>query len=145
VLGTQAHPHAPTPPHRYIEGLIEQEVASGIPTSKVLVAGFSQGGAVSLLMLRSQHQLAGVIGLSTYLPLREEPPIISEANKQTPVLMCHGDTDQVVAYNYGKQSYEKLQEAGCAVQFKTYPGMGHSACPQELEELKKFITEKLSS
>lgn len=56
-----------------------------------------QGGAIALLSLRSATKLAGVIGLSTYLPLRAEQPVLSDANKQTPVLMCHGSADMVVS------------------------------------------------
>ena len=84
-----------------MEGLIQTELEAGVPAGKILVAGFSQGGAVALLMLRSELQLAGVAALSTYLPLREEPGVVSAANKQVPVLMCHGDADHVVQYAFG--------------------------------------------
>lgn len=80
----------------FIEGLIKAEEAEGIPSKRVLIAGFSQGGAVSLLMLRSKVKLAAVLGMSTWLPLANEQPILSSENQQTPVLMCHGNADQVV-------------------------------------------------
>jgi len=73
-------------------------VAQGIPSDRIVVAGFSQGGAVALLMLRSDKKLAGVVGLSTYLPLREEEGAISKANEGTPVLQAHGDQDPVVSH-----------------------------------------------
>lgn len=80
----------------FVEGLIKAEESSGIPSNRTLIAGFSQGGAVSLLMLRSQIKLAAVLAMSTWLPLADEQPILSSENKQTPVLMCHGNIDQVV-------------------------------------------------
>ena len=80
----------------FVEGLIKAEEAEGIPSNRVLIAGFSQGGAVSLLMLRSKVRLAAVLAMSTWLPLANQQPILSTENQQTPVLMCHGNADQVV-------------------------------------------------
>lgn len=79
-----------------MEQLIEAEERAGIPSSRIIVGGFSQGGAVALLMLRSHKKLAGVVGLSTYLALTDEEPLVSEANKETPLLQAHGDADPVV-------------------------------------------------
>eukprot|EP00877_Chromochloris_zofingiensis_P014740 jgi/Chrzof1/951/Cz01g34270.t1 len=93
---------------RYIESLVEAEMASGVPSSRVIVAGFSQGGAVALLMLRSHHKLAGIAGLSTYLPLRNEQPVIADANKDTPVFLAHGDQDYTV-----RQHSVRLQHNAC--------------------------------
>ncbi|PRW33175.1 acyl- thioesterase 1 [Chlorella sorokiniana] len=124
---------------RYIDELIEQEVAGGIPSESIVVGGFSQGGAMALMSLRSKHKLAGIVGLSCYLPLLEEKPIVSEENKDTPVLMCHGDCDQVVNYDFGKRSYEELQKEGVKVDFKTYQFMGHEACGEELMEMRDFL------
>eukprot|EP00882_Tetradesmus_deserticola_P007621 GHRQ01008026.1.p1 GENE.GHRQ01008026.1~~GHRQ01008026.1.p1 ORF type:complete len:324 (+),score=76.17 GHRQ01008026.1:399-1370(+) len=110
---------------RYIEELIEKEVAGGVPSERVVVAGFSQGGAVALMALRSQHKLAGVIGLSTYLPLRKEPPLVSDANMQTPIFQAHGDQDYTVGYQFGVTTYNLLKELGANITFKTYNGMAH--------------------
>ncbi len=82
---------------RNLESLVQAEVAHGIPSKRVLIAGFSQGGAVTLLMLRSRMQVAAVLGMSTWLPLADEQPLISAENQNTPVLMCHGNADQVVS------------------------------------------------
>ncbi|GAX75460.1 hypothetical protein CEUSTIGMA_g2903.t1 [Chlamydomonas eustigma] len=128
---------------RYVEELISKEVAAGIPSNRVVVAGFSQGGAIALLMLRSHLKLAGVVGLSTYLPLRDQSPVVSEANLHTPVLMCHGDSDMVVRHEYGRQSFDQLQKLGVPADFKTYGGMGHSACPAELREFVEFLKRQL--
>ena len=84
-------------PCSFIEGLIKAEEAEGIPNNRVLLAGFSQGGAVALLMLRSQIRLAAILAMSTWLPLANEQPILSSEAQQTPVLMCHGNADQVVS------------------------------------------------
>eukprot|EP00879_Flechtneria_rotunda_P008474 GHRR01008878.1.p1 GENE.GHRR01008878.1~~GHRR01008878.1.p1 ORF type:complete len:307 (+),score=60.50 GHRR01008878.1:92-922(+) len=128
---------------RYIEELISSEVAAGIPSNRVVVAGFSQGGAVALLMLRSAHKLAGVVGLSTYLPLRKEAPIISDANKSTPIFQAHGDADNTVQYEFGVRTYNMLKEAGADVAFKTYNGMGHGASPQEISDIQSFLKRVL--
>lgn len=82
---------------RNLESLVQAEVAQGIDSKRVLIAGFSQGGAVSLLMLRSRLQVAAVLAMSTWLPLAEEKPLVSAQNQQTPVLMCHGNKDGVVS------------------------------------------------
>lgn len=81
---------------RNLESLIEAEISQGIASKRVLIAGFSQGGAVSMLMLRSRMQVAAVLGMSTWLPLADEAPIVSAENQNTPVLMCHGNQDGVV-------------------------------------------------
>eukprot|EP00884_Botryococcus_braunii_P017011 jgi/Botrbrau1/3994/Bobra.0016s0007.2 len=81
---------------RYIESLVQQQIDSGIPSNRIVIAGFSQGGAVALMMLRSNITFGGIAALSGYLPLTRVEPVVSEANKNTPVAMFHGDADQVV-------------------------------------------------
>ena len=127
---------------RYLEELIAAEVAAGIPSDRVVVAGFSQGGAIALMMLRSSMKLGAVVGLSTYLPLRDQEPV-SEANRGTPVLLCHGDKDQVVAYEFGRSSDAVLRNLGMSTEFNTYQGMGHSACQAELKDFKEFVIKHL--
>lgn len=78
------------------------------------------------------------------MPLHDKPPIVSEANAQTPVFMAHGDADNIVQYQYGQASFEELKGAGAQVEFKTYHGMGHSACPQELADLARFLQSVLA-
>lgn len=110
---------------RYLDGLIAKEVEAGVPSTSVLVGGFSQGAATALLALRGGAELAGIAALSGYLPLHSHPPgVVSEANRGTPVFMAHGDSDQVVAFKYGSESAAWLKEAGVAVDFRTYMGMG---------------------
>lgn len=128
---------------RYIEELIDKEIAGGLPSERVVVAGFSQGGAVALMALRSEHKLAGVIGLSTYLPLRKEPPLVSEANMKTPIFQAHGDADYTVEYKFGVNTYNMLKELGANITFKTYNGMAHGAVPQEIADVGAFLKKVL--
>ncbi|KAK9815805.1 hypothetical protein WJX72_009810 [[Myrmecia] bisecta] len=124
---------------RYMEALIQAEASEGIQSDRIVMGGFSQGGAVACMMLRSDLQLAAVVGLSTYMPLATEPPIVSQANARTPIFLGHGDADQVVRYEFGKETLEELQAVNANVEFKTYRGMGHSAVPEELRDLQQFL------
>ncbi|OTB02860.1 hypothetical protein M426DRAFT_322282 [Hypoxylon sp. CI-4A] len=131
----------------YFNGLIQAEIDSGIPSNRIVLGGFSQGGAISLFSgLTSKVKLAGIIGLSSYLPL--DPKFAefvkeNDNNHQTPILMCHGDEDQVVPTNFGKLSYEELKRQGFDVTMKIYPGMPHSACLEELDEVEGFLRARL--
>eukprot|EP00798_Chlamydomonas_sp_ICE-L_P000530 gene529-1942_t len=127
----------------YVEELVSAEVALGIPTHKIVIAGFSQGAATSLLMLRSSMQFAGIVAMSGYLILKDKGTIVSEENKATPILVCHGDADQVVTFKYGLATKAKLESLGASVTFKSYSGMGHSACPPELQDIKEFLQARL--
>ncbi|RKP11177.1 Phospholipase/carboxylesterase/thioesterase [Thamnocephalis sphaerospora] len=126
-----------------ISHMIRDEVHAGIPSNRIVVGGFSQGGAMSLLCgLSSEHKLAGIVNLSGYLPLRTKIfAMASEANKKTPLLMAHGDADEVVAYKFSTLSAQTLQKAGYPVTFKAYGGMGHATCPQEIGDLLRFLNE----
>lgn len=130
---------------RYVETLIKAEVDLGIPSDKIVVGGFSQGGAVALMMLRSDYALGGIVALSGYLPLREAPGVVSKANAKTPVFMGHGNADQTVDYHFGLNSSEALKSIHqVSVEFKTYNGMGHSSCPQELQDVTAFLARRLN-
>lgn len=128
---------------RYVQQLIAEQGEKGIPPERIVIAGFSQGGSVTLYCLRSDTKMAGFVGMSTYLSLHTKTPVISAANKDTPIFMAHGDADQVVAYRYGKASYEQLKQEGAKVEFNTYHGMGHSATPKELEDVRRFLATVL--
>ncbi|CAO3629971.1 unnamed protein product [Cunninghamella echinulata] len=125
--------------------IIRQEVENGIPSERIIVGGFSQGGVMSLLTgLTSEYKFGGVIGCSCWLALAEKMKTMgSEANKKTPVLMCHGTVDNVVQYQFGKESSEALKNYGYDVTFKSYPGLAHSASPQELRDISDFIKARL--
>lgn len=110
---------------QYIHDLIKEEVSSGIPTERIVIGGFSQGGAMSLFSgLTASTKLAGIVGLSSWLPLSVKfKELVPEANlnKDTPILMCHGDADRLVHTGMGKLSVDLLTEMGYKVTWKTYP------------------------
>ena len=109
----------------YLNGLIQAEIDAGIPSERIVLGGFSQGAAMSLFSaLTGPVKLAGVVGLSSWLPLDSKLSEFlqqSDLNKQTPILMCHGTSDVVVPTDLGKLSYEKLKADGFDVTMKLYP------------------------
>jgi phospholipase/carboxylesterase len=123
-----------------IEQYIAAETAAGIPSGQIVLAGFSQGGAMALHTgLRYPSKLGGVLALSAYLPLPERfLNEAADANKTTPVMMCHGTYDQVIPASAGKQSCEFLKQAGYAVNWHSYP-MQHSVCLEEVEEIGNWL------
>ncbi|KAI8074512.1 Phospholipase/carboxylesterase/thioesterase [Gongronella butleri] len=129
-----------------VNKVIEQELSSGIAPEKIIVGGFSQGGVMALLAgLTSERKLGGIIACSTWLAMADKMKVMgTDANKSTPILMCHGDADDVVKYQFGKESAERLTSYGYKVDFKTYPGMPHSACPEELQAIAAFIKARLA-
>ncbi len=112
--------------------------------SRIVVAGFSQGGAVALTAgLRAPKPLAGVVALSTWLPMAfSYPAALTAGATGTPVLMCHGTQDQVVRTEYGQKSAERLKELGCAVEWRTYR-MAHSAVPEEIQAVAQWLAARL--
>jgi len=129
-----------------LKAMIEEEVKAGIPYEKIMVGGFSQGGAVALhTFITHTHQLGGCIGLSTFLTLHTKfDELKQEANKGTAVFLGHGTDDPVVNFNYGKLTRAKLSEHYSAITWKEYKGLGHSSDPTEMSHVKKFIAEKLT-
>uniref|UniRef100_A0A8D0A377 Acyl-protein thioesterase 1 n=1 Tax=Sander lucioperca TaxID=283035 RepID=A0A8D0A377_SANLU len=131
-----------------IKALIDQEVKNGIPSHRILLGGFSQGGALSLYTaLTTQQKLAGVVALSCWLPLRSSFPQASanSANKDMHVLQCHGDADPLVPFMFGSQTAEKMKSLinPANITFKSYRGLPHSACPEEMVDVKRFIEKQL--
>lgn len=128
--------------------IVEDEMRStGVPSERIIVGGFSQGGAVSLLTgLTSPLQLAGVISLSAYMPIRKHfLDNLGPHAKQTPVFMGHGTVDGVVSYQWGKKSAEALKAAGCNINFQSYGNLDHSCNDFEIEDVKEFIQKILST
>ena len=129
-----------------ITQLIENEITRGIPSHRILLAGFSQGGAIVLhTALRYTKKLAGVMALSTYLPLKNtlENEII-DANKNISIFMAHGIQDDIVNYQYGVQSRILLEQNHCAVEWHDY-AMSHSVCMDEIKDMRKWLIERLSN
>ena len=125
--------------------LIEREVSRGTRHDKIVLAGFSQGGAVALQTgLRHPQKLAGVMALSTYLPLAESfAREATQENRRTPLFMAHGTQDGVVPYAMGLHSKDLLVEQGYDVEWHEYP-MQHSVCLEEIEHIGAWLTKVLA-
>ncbi len=129
---------------RQVEQLIQIETDAGIPTKRIVLAGFSQGGAIALhCVLRHPQSLAGILALSTYLPLADTlPHEAQEANQNTPIFMGHGEMDPIVPMFQGQRSAELLESMGYRVEFHRY-AMPHSVCPQELLDFGGWLATVL--
>lgn len=127
-----------------LKQLCESQEASGIEASRIIVAGFSQGGAIALHCgCRYPKSLAGIMALSTYMPLPQSlTEEISESAIETPVFMAHGRQDDVVAYESGKQSMELLESNNIEVHWHEYD-MGHAVCIEEIQHIRQWLTEVL--
>jgi phospholipase/carboxylesterase len=128
-----------------VEALIARENERGVPTANILLAGFSQGGAIALAAgLRHTDKLGGIIALSTYLPLQEAfATERSAANTHTPVFWGHGTGDPIVPLTRGVASRDLLQSLGYTVSWHTYP-MPHSVCAEEVDDLRSWMTARLA-
>lgn len=127
-----------------IEALIAQEVARGIAQRHIFLAGFSQGGAIALhTALRQAQPLAGVLALSTYLPLAETVATETRSGP-LPVFMAHGRNDTVVPPQLGLASRDALVKLGHAVSWHEYP-MPHSVCDQELRDIEGWLGRQLTT
>jgi phospholipase/carboxylesterase len=120
--------------------LSEQQEEQGIDSTRIILAGFSQGGAIALHCgLNYPRPLAGIMALSTYLPqCTTLDSNSSTTNRATPLFMAHGRQDDVVAPDYGKQSCERLQDAGHKVSWHEYP-MAHSVCMEEIVDIQNWL------
>jgi phospholipase/carboxylesterase len=129
-----------------LQGLIEREHQRGISSENIVLAGFSQGGAVALhTALRCENPLAGVLVLSAYLPLRQRLEAEKRADPETLVLrMDHGDRDPVVPYRAALASRDLLLAAGLSVDFNSY-SMEHSLCPAQIDSLRIWLKQRLQA
>jgi phospholipase/carboxylesterase len=129
---------------RVVQQYIAKEIEAGIASERIVVAGFSQGGALALHAgLRYSQPLAGIMALSTYLPLRDRIAAeASMANRRVPILMCHGVRDGVVPLPLGSLSRDLLLQHGFAVEWHTYP-MEHSVCMEEVARISAWLQEQL--
>ena len=125
-----------------IEALIAQEKSKGILASHIVLAGFSQGGAMALFTaLRHQEKLAGILALSTYLPLKQTlAREVNRANANTPIFMAHGSFDSVITLDTCKVSLDLLNSLHLHVQWHEYP-MAHGLCDEEIEDINQFLNE----
>ena len=121
-----------------LESLIEREIERGIDPGQIVIAGFSQGGAIAInTILRSSRKYAGLLALSTWLPL---PAAIEEHGAVTslPVFMAHGQFDPMIPMQYGRLSADRLIEAGFEVEWHDYP-MAHAVCPDEIVDIRQWL------
>ncbi len=127
-----------------IAALIDREREHGIPANRIVLAGFSQGCAMTLMTgLRYPERLAGLAGMSGYLPLAATTAAErSEANRGVPIFLAHGREDEIVAPARGLASRDALFALGHAVEWHEYP-MGHSVCPEEIADLNRWLVERL--
>ena len=128
-----------------LDALIAAERALGIESRRIVVAGFSQGGAVALHgALRHPEALGGVLALSCYLPLQAVlANELAEANRQTPILMCHGQHDPVLPLALGVAACNWLRAAGYRVEWKEYP-MQHQVCLPEIQDIAAWLRTRFS-
>ena len=127
-----------------VGSLIEREKTRGIPARRIVLAGFSQGGAIALqTALRYPERLAGVMALSTYLPLAAKLPAERHPiNGDIPILMAHGSYDPMIPMPRAQQSRDALLALGYAVDWREYP-MPHSVCPEEIADIAAFLLRLL--
>lgn len=129
---------------RAVDALIAREKKRGVPTHRIVLAGFSQGGAIALhTALRYPERLAGIMALSTYLPLRTR--LATEgtpSNRDLPIFMAHGVDDPVIAYPHGRSSAQCLESLNYAVEWHEYP-MVHTLCLAEVEDIRLWLARVL--
>ena len=127
-----------------ISALIEEEHARGIPYNRIVLVGFSQGGAMSLYTgCRLSHRIAGMVCLSGYLLFPEQHlDACSDTNRDTPILVCHGIRDDMVPFSAGQRTVEFLRENGWPVDFEQYP-MFHEVCMSEINRVEEFFSAVL--
>jgi phospholipase/carboxylesterase len=128
-----------------VEELLEREEQRGMPGHRIVLAGFSQGCAMALMTgLRHRQRLAGIVGMSGYLPLAQSIAAErSDANALTPIFMGHGSMDGVVPVDRGRASRDALQALGYDVEWHEYP-MAHSVCMEEIADLNAWLVKVLA-
>lgn len=128
-----------------IDNLIAQEAARGVPVERIVLAGFSQGGAIALHTgLRYPKRLAGIVALSTYLPLKHAlAGQAAPANHDIPIFMAHGTFDNVISLQTNQLSREAIEANGYHMEWHEYP-MGHSVSEEEVNDIRGFLMKILT-
>jgi phospholipase/carboxylesterase len=126
-----------------LDDLIAREIERGIPARKIVIAGFSQGGAVAIhTALQTDQNIAGLMALSTYMALPEDAAT-AVSRKDLPIFMAHGKFDPVLRMEWGRASADRLIEAGYSVDWHEYP-MAHAVCPQEIADISRWLSKVYS-
>lgn len=124
--------------------MIAEEEEKGIPSNRIVLGGFSQGGALAIYTaLRCNKPLAGVVALSCWLPLYKQFPYAAEGNIDIPLLQCHGDLDTVVPYKWGRMTHELLKTFMLGAELKCYKGLCHTSCEEEMKDVNNFLEKIL--
>jgi phospholipase/carboxylesterase len=121
-----------------LESLVEREIDRGVPQDRIMLAGFSQGGAIAInTIIRGNVRPAGLIALSTWLALPKalDPERIDPG---LPIFMAHGRFDPMIPMQYGRASADKLVEMGFGIEWHDYP-MAHAVCAEEIEDIRRFL------
>ncbi|KAJ1812875.1 hypothetical protein LPJ75_003438 [Coemansia sp. RSA 2598] len=128
-----------------INQVIRAELDTGIPAERIVLGGFSQGGAMTLYTgLQTEYRLGGLVVLSGYLPVRERlMNRATDVSKRIPIFQGHGKIDEVVLYEYGQMTQEVLKKSGYNVEFNSYDYMGHSSSGEEIDDLKDFLQKSV--
>jgi len=128
---------------KYLETVIQNETGPDIPRSRIMIGGFSQGGAVALSTLfRGNTDVAGCLALSTYMPGNKKPDLPDGAKIDTPIFQCHGEDDEVISFQRGQLTNDILNSLANNVTFKAMKGMGHENNLDEMEMVTKFMMDK---
>jgi phospholipase/carboxylesterase len=130
----------------FITEFIAQENSRNIPTQRIILAGFSQGGALALYTgLRYPQKLGGIIGLSTFLPFSSRLSLeASKQNRNTPVFLAHGTEDAVVSFRFGEMTRQLLGKAGYAMNWHEYQ-MGHTVCAKEIQDISQWLQKVIEN
>lgn len=128
-----------------ISHLIEQQIALGIAAERIVIAGFSQGGVIAYQVgLLGKYKLAGIMALSTYLADADLiPQALDSVNGSTPVLIHHGTQDPVVPYELAVRAHQQLEQKGYQLEKASYP-MQHSVCPEQVEDIARWLQASLA-
>ncbi|KAK3282425.1 hypothetical protein CYMTET_9836 [Cymbomonas tetramitiformis] len=127
----------------YLHSLIDTEISNGIPSDRIVVGGFSQGGCIAMrAALKYPKPLGGLCLASTFLGPDQQVEI-ADCNSKIPTLWCHGEADPMVPLLFAQMGVSALQSKGIPLELKTYPGLGHSASPEELAKMDEFLTTRL--
>jgi phospholipase/carboxylesterase len=128
-----------------VRALLDREIERGIPSQQIVLAGFSQGGALALhLALREKRPLAGIMALSAFLPLAETlDGEKSPVNASTPIFWAHGLSDPIIDLEFARLSIARLQDCGYLPEVRTYP-MGHGVCAEEVRDIAAWLTRVLT-
>ena len=128
-----------------LTALIENEMRSGVASDRIVLAGFSQGGAIVLHTgLQYEKQLAGILAMSMHLPtIADTASTFSSAAKQVPIMMAHGQTDPVIPLPKALATRQALSDLGYAVDWRDYP-MPHSVCAEEIEDIRSWLLKILT-